>query len=1381
LAGALRLALGHGQTRILALAALLLAATGALAQNGVFITLQSVGASIAQNVTVTAQVAGTVDSVHVLTFGATNLDFSDNPAGSNCAMMTLTVGGPSGACTESVTFTPAYPGLRMGAVVLLDGSGKVLATQFISGTGLGGLGILVPGNVITVAGVYRTWTSMKNGIPATSANLDQPASVTFDGAGNMYIADSAHNQIRKVTAPVPPSFTGTISMFAGTGNSGNSGDGFQASKSELNRPSGVALDGAGNLYIADTGNNVVRMVAAATGIITTVAGPGSPGNLGDNGPATSAYLNSPWGVTVDASGNLYIADTFNQRIRRVDAATGTIATVAGNGNPSGLEDGKGTYSGDGQQATLAGLSLPHAVAFDASGNMYIPDSANNVIRMVIPAGIISTFAGHFPGTAGLSGDGGPAAAATLNTPSGVAVDPAGNVYILDTQNTRIRKVNSTTNSIVSIAENGWNAISPSGTYGSELIYAPIGLFLDGNGDLYFADYYYMLIEKLQSNEAVLAFTKTPIQVGAKSLPQTQTVENDGNASLDLTAFTPDSNAAVDDGTTTCSLPLPTLLASDTSCQIGVVFAPSATAVFPSGATSEQLDGNVDVYGNTVNFAGNTENFPLDIVLVGTATPVNATQLALTSQPNPSTFGQSVTFTATVTAGKGAGTPAGTITFTDGTNTLASAVALNASGVATYTTSALTVGQHTITASFTSAATSNYLPSSSTSPLVQIVNEVTTTTLATSGTPSVLGASVTFTATVAISGGGGVTPDGTVIFTDTTTGTILGTPTLGASGIVTVATTVLTQETDSITAVYGGDQTNYILGSTSNTLSQVVQAATTTTVTSSSNPSIYGTAVAFTATVTPNGTVPASGTVSFFDGATQIGTGTLAGATNQTAFTTSSLAVASHAITAAYQGDTNNSPSTSAAITQVVNQVQTSTTEAAAVNPGISGKADSITATVNVSQGVAAPTGNVTFADGTTSLGSATLNAAGTATINPTLAPGNHTIVATYLGDTDDASSVSPALALPVDQAITTTTVTSSSNPALVLAPIMFTATVAGNGGIPTGSVTFSSDGTSIGTGTLGATGTATFTTSTLPVGSHSITATYAGDANDLTNTSLPLTQVLGTIPTVTDLGQSATTASNPQLILVVAVLGGSGPTPTGIVTFTSGSTTVGTATLDSSGVATLTPQNLATGTYTIIATYSGDTLYSPSTSQPVNISTTSNGFNLTVTPNSVTMATTQSATVIVALTPANGFTDTIGLGCASLPTGVTCHFASPSVALKSDSTQSVQLTIDTNNELSGGTSAMNSHTGNSSEYLAGFLLPFSIFFGWNFWRFRKRYATILGTVLILVLCSAALLVAGCGGFSSSSSAPGTYTIQVTATGAGSDIIHYQNVTLNITK
>jgi hypothetical protein len=220
--------------------------------------------------------------------------------------------------------------------------------------------------------------------------------------------------------------------------------------------------------------------------------------------------------------------------------------------------------------------------------------------------------------------------------------------------------------------------------------------------------------------------------------------------------------------------------------------------------------------------------------------------------------------------------------------------------------------------------------------------------------------------------------------------------------------------------------------------------------------------------------------------------------------------------------------------------------------------------------------------------------------------------------------------------------------------------------------------------------------------------------------------------------------------------------------------------VDSSGVATLAP-SLLTGAYTIVATYSGDAQHTPSKSNAVQVSTVATGFNLTVTPASVTMPTKQNAIVTVELTSYTGFADTIGLGCASLPAGVTCHFSNISEALKANSVQSVQLTIDTNNPLSGGTSAMNSHTGKPGVFLAGLLLPFSLFFGWTLWRFRKRHATLLSTALVLLLSGAAMLATGCSGISSSSAAPGTYVIQVTGTGVNSNLIHYQNVTLTITK
>jgi hypothetical protein len=239
------------------------------------------------------------------------------------------------------------------------------------------------------------------------------------------------------------------------------------------------------------------------------------------------------------------------------------------------------------------------------------------------------------------------------------------------------------------------------------------------------------------------------------------------------------------------------------------------------------------------------------------------------------------------------------------------------------------------------------------------------------------------------------------------------------------------------------------------------------------------------------------------------------------------------------------------------------------------------------------------------------------------------------------------------------------------------------------------------------------------------------------------------------------------------------PTPTGTVTFSYGTTVVGAAPVDSSGVATLVP-NLPSGTYNIVAVYSGDAVHTGSTSNQVTVSSTAMGFNLTVTPGKVTVASSQNVAVTVTLTSESGFTDTIGLGCASLPSGVNCHFAQAAPTLAANGVQTVQLTIDTNNPLGGGASAMNTRPGIRSVALAGLLLPFSVFFGLVWWRFRKRYAVALSTALLLVLGVGAMLVTGCSGFSQSTAAPGTYVIQVTGVGANSDITHYQNVTLTIT-
>ncbi len=280
------------------------------------------------------------------------------------------------------------------------------------------------GAIATVAGTGEYgYRSGDEGGPALQARLSLPHSVATDGAGNLYIADTAGRRIRKVDA------AGAITTVVGTGEYGSGGDGGPALQAQLSFPSGVATDGAGNLYIADRNDRRIRKVDAA-GVITTVAGTGEQGFSGDGGPANQARLNFPYSVATDGAGNLYIADTWNQRIRKVDAG-GVIATVAGSGERG--------YAGDGGPANQARLNNPRAVATDGAGNLYIADTTNQRIRKVDAAGIVSTVAGRGV-FGGYAGDGGPAGEARLNIPSGAALDGAGNLYIADTFNHRIRKV-----------------------------------------------------------------------------------------------------------------------------------------------------------------------------------------------------------------------------------------------------------------------------------------------------------------------------------------------------------------------------------------------------------------------------------------------------------------------------------------------------------------------------------------------------------------------------------------------------------------------------------------------------------------------------------------------------------------------------------------------------------------------------------------------------------------------------------------------------------------------------------------------------------------------------------------------------------------------------
>ncbi|MGD0500985.1 MAG: putative Ig domain-containing protein, partial [Bryobacteraceae bacterium] len=324
-------------------------------------------------------------------------------------------GGPATSASLASPVGVAVDGL--GDLYIATGSGcsnsqepnpAVVAVRKVSPSGI----------ITTVAGSGPCGSSGDGG-PATSATLGSPQGVAVDGSGNLYIADTNNNRIRKV------SVGGIITTVAGNGSYGYSGDGGPAISAKLYYPTGVAVDGSGNIYIADLENSAIRKVSPS-GLITTVAGNGSFGYSGDGGPATSAQLWGVQGVAVDGSGNIYIAESANRRIRKVSSA-GIITTVAGNG-------GYG-YSGDGGPATSATLWYPYGVAVDGSGNIYIADSANYALRRVSASGIITTVAGT--GAQGYSGDGGPAPSAQLGGPQSVAVDGSGNLYIADAQRVRL--------------------------------------------------------------------------------------------------------------------------------------------------------------------------------------------------------------------------------------------------------------------------------------------------------------------------------------------------------------------------------------------------------------------------------------------------------------------------------------------------------------------------------------------------------------------------------------------------------------------------------------------------------------------------------------------------------------------------------------------------------------------------------------------------------------------------------------------------------------------------------------------------------------------------------------------------------------------------------
>jgi len=319
-------------------------------------------------------------------------------------------------------------------------------------------------NIYTIAGVGGFGYSGDGG-PATAAGFNQPAGSSFDKQGNLYVADWENNRIRKINT------SGIVTTIAGNGVKGYTGNGGAATAAEIGLPNGVAEDAAGNVYETDAYSGTIRMINTS-GIISTIAGKDHPGYSGDGGAATDAELNNPGGIQVDIHGNIYFADSQNDRIR-VISTTGVITTVAGGG----------TLLGDGGPATAAAFDLPLGVSVDSLDQIYISDYGNYRIRMVNTSGIINTIAGT--GVTGYTGDGGPATAAEIKGAWGVWADPINkNIYIADWQGNRVRVIN--TSGVMGTATGTGSALNGGngGPATAASVGSPSGVVTDRCGNLF---------------------------------------------------------------------------------------------------------------------------------------------------------------------------------------------------------------------------------------------------------------------------------------------------------------------------------------------------------------------------------------------------------------------------------------------------------------------------------------------------------------------------------------------------------------------------------------------------------------------------------------------------------------------------------------------------------------------------------------------------------------------------------------------------------------------------------------------------------------------------------------------------------------------------------
>jgi hypothetical protein len=871
--------------------------------------------------------------------------------------------------------------------------------------------------------------------------------IAVDTAGDAYVIGSTSSTDFPVTGKA----------FQQVNNSSNA---FNAFITELN-PTGTAL--IYSTYLGGSGNDFGHGIAVDANGNAYLTGAASSTNF----PVTSGVLQSVNHAVATGEDNAFVAEL----------------------NPSGSALIYSTYLGGssncaGQDASDSGAGI----AIDAAGNAYVSGTAcsnnfpvtsgafqtvnnspgrdNAFVAKVNPTGTALIYATYL-------------GADNFDLGYGIAVDADGDAYVTGFDASGFTQFPVTSGAFQTTNQGGQDAfvteLNPTGT---GLIYSTYlggsdadlgyGIVLDSAGDAYVSG---------QSYSTDFPLTSDAFQLVNNAAP--------GHLS---NAFITELNP------TGTGLVYSTYLGGNKSDYgIGIALDADGNVYMAGGAGSTNFPVSSGAF-QTVNKSSAQTAFVVKFASNASSPPA-ATTTTLVTSPNPSAYGQAVSFYAPV-ASSGALPDQQSVVFMNGSTALGIG-AWNGKS-AEFTASTLPVAANMVTAVYN--GDSNF--AASTSNIVsQVVNRATAaTTIASSLSPSSLGQSVTFTATVTAQFTG--MPTGTVIFKDGAVA--LGASPLNAGGTAAFSTAALFAGSHSITAVYSGDA-NFLTNTSAPSTQTVLQASSTTAIASSPDPITYDKPVTFTATVKSSTTIKPTGKVMFEDGAAVLGSGALS-ASGMATLSTSALSAGRHSITAFYSGDTNFLTSHSAILTQTVEHASSTTTVASSMSPSTYGKSVTFTATVKSITKVK-PAGTVTFTNGKATLGTSTLKAGGTATFSTTaLNAGSHAVTAVYRGNADFLASTSAILTQTVKQASTTTAIASSSNPSAYGESVTFTATVKSNTTVkPAGTVTFKDGTTTLGTGSL-AGGIATIKTSKLAKGNHSISASYAGNSEYLASKSPVLVQ-----------------------------------------------------------------------------------------------------------------------------------------------------------------------------------------------------------------------------------------------------------------------------------